>query len=68
MHDAPRPATETALDIDMVRCGAAQLHLALADDAMQRVAAQWARLQAMASTMSEDPLGIADEPAPVFTP
>jgi hypothetical protein len=52
----------------MVRCAATQLDLALTDDALQRVADQWARLQTMASVLTQEPLGIADEPAPVFTP
>lgn len=68
MHDAPRSATETTPDIDMVRCAAAQLDLALADDAMQRVSAQWARLHAIAAVLAQESLEIADEPAPVFTP
>jgi hypothetical protein len=68
MHDTPASSADAPSHIDMVRCAAAQLNLALADDAMQRVAAQWARLQAMASTLALEPLGIADEPAPVFTP
>ncbi|OIQ95796.1 hypothetical protein GALL_222550 [mine drainage metagenome] len=68
MHDTPAPSADAPSYIDMVRCAAAQLDLALADDAMQRVAAQWSRLQAMASTLTQEPLGIADEPAPVFTP
>lgn len=68
MQHTPTPSADAPSLIDMVRCGAAQLQLALADDTMQRVAAQWERLQALASTMSEERLGIADEPAPVFTP
>jgi replicative DNA helicase len=68
MQHTPAPSTDAPSHIDMVRCAAAQLDLAQADDAMQRVAAQWARLQAMASVLSEEPLGIADEPAPIFTP
>lgn len=68
MHDTPTPSADAPSYIDMVRCAAAQLDLALADDATQRVAAQWSRLQAMASTLTQEPLGIADEPAPLFTP
>jgi hypothetical protein len=68
MHNTPAPSADVPSHIDMVRCTASQLDLALADDAMQRVVAQWARLQAMASALTQEPLGIADEPAPVFTP
>ncbi|MHB1667861.1 DUF4089 domain-containing protein [Thiomonas sp.] len=68
MHDTPTPSADAPTHIDMVRCAAAQLDLVLADDAVQRMAAQWARLQAMASMLTEEHLGIADEPAPVFTP
>ncbi|MDD4887558.1 MAG: DUF4089 domain-containing protein [Thiomonas sp.] len=68
MHDTPPPSADAPSHIDMVRCAATQLDLALTDDAMQRVAAQWTRLQTMASVLTEEPLGIADEPATVFTP
>ncbi len=68
MHDDIPPSADTPPHIDIVRCAAAQLDLTLAEDAMQRVATQWARLQTMASTLTQEPLGITDEPAPIFTP
>ena len=68
MQHTPTPSADAPSHIDMVRCAATQLDLVLTDDALQRVADQWARLQTMASALTQEPLGIADEPAPVFTP
>lgn len=64
----PTPSMNAPTSVEMVRCAAAQLTLPLTDDTVQHVAIQWARLQTMAAALAQEPLGPADEPAPVFTP
>ncbi|WP_197033012.1 AtzG-like protein [Thiomonas sp. FB-Cd] len=56
------------MDLHCVRVHASLLRLAMNDEALCRISAQWRRLRDMADRLDEQVLTELDEPAPVFRP
>lgn len=59
---------EPTATLELLGLRTAELQLSLDASAMQRVAAQWQRLEAMAKLISAQSLGADDEPAMTYTP
>lgn len=65
-HASTTPEPTAAQQLLALR--AAELQLPLDAAAMQRVAVQWQRLEAMAEHVAAQPLGTTDEPAMTYNP
>jgi hypothetical protein len=68
MNTTDASNADADMDLCCVRVHASLLRLAMDDEALGRISAQWRRLRDMAGLLDEQILTELDEPAPVFRP